>query len=83
MSPTGPRTSTASGGEWPASLGPCVGQAGPDGPHQLCGVSPPSLCSLRVGGDGGAFEQQVAGAVLDLMGDEAQNLNRGQQQLKW
>nr|XP_019589464.1 PREDICTED: ATP-dependent RNA helicase DDX54 [Rhinolophus sinicus] len=38
---------------------------------------------LRVGGDGGAFEQQVAGAVLDLMGDEAQNLNRGQQQLKW
>ncbi|XP_032953765.1 ATP-dependent RNA helicase DDX54 [Rhinolophus ferrumequinum] len=38
---------------------------------------------LRVGGDGGAFEQQVAGAVLDLMGDEAQNLNRGQQQFKW
>lgn len=32
---------------------------------------------------GGAFEQQVAGAVLDLMGDEAQNLTRGQQQLKW
>lgn len=38
---------------------------------------------LRVGGDGGAFEQQVAGAVLDLMGDETQNLNRGQQQFKW
>ncbi|XP_047416545.1 ATP-dependent RNA helicase DDX54 isoform X1 [Sciurus carolinensis] len=38
---------------------------------------------LSVGGVGGAFEQQVAGAVLDLMGDEAQNLTRGQQQLKW
>ncbi|XP_036908044.1 ATP-dependent RNA helicase DDX54 [Sturnira hondurensis] len=38
---------------------------------------------LSVGGDGGAFEQQVAGAVLDLMGDEAQNLTRAQQQLKW
>ncbi|XP_054449931.1 ATP-dependent RNA helicase DDX54 isoform X2 [Pteronotus mesoamericanus] len=38
---------------------------------------------LSVGGDGGTFEQQVAGAVLDLMGDEAQNLTRGQQQLKW
>lgn len=31
-------------------------------------------------GTRGAFEQQVAGAVLDhLMGDEAQNLNRGLQ----
>lgn len=38
---------------------------------------------LSVGGDGGAFEQQVAGAVLDLMGDEARNLMRGRQQLKW
>ncbi|XP_045698720.1 ATP-dependent RNA helicase DDX54 isoform X1 [Phyllostomus hastatus] len=38
---------------------------------------------LSVGGDGGAFEQQVAGAVLDLMGDEAQNLTKGRQQLKW
>ncbi|XP_043757640.1 ATP-dependent RNA helicase DDX54 isoform X3 [Cervus elaphus] len=38
---------------------------------------------LSVGGDGGAFEQQVAGAVLDLMGDEAQSLTRGRQQLKW
>jgi hypothetical protein len=46
-------------------------------------LSPPSLCSLSVGGAGGAFEQQVAGAVLDLMGDEAQNLTRGRQQLKW
>ncbi|OWK14928.1 hypothetical protein Celaphus_00000273 [Cervus elaphus hippelaphus] len=38
---------------------------------------------LSVGGDGGAFEQQVAGAVLDLMGEEAQSLTRGRQQLKW
>ncbi|XP_021573201.1 ATP-dependent RNA helicase DDX54 [Carlito syrichta] len=38
---------------------------------------------LSVSGDRGAFEQQVAGAVLDLMGDEAQNLTRGRQQLKW
>uniref|UniRef100_G1Q7S2 RNA helicase n=1 Tax=Myotis lucifugus TaxID=59463 RepID=G1Q7S2_MYOLU len=30
----------------------------------------------------GAFEQQVAGAV-DLMGEEAQSLTRGQQQPKW
>uniref|UniRef100_A0A8C8YGB4 ATP-dependent RNA helicase DDX54 n=1 Tax=Prolemur simus TaxID=1328070 RepID=A0A8C8YGB4_PROSS len=37
---------------------------------------------LSVGGDGGTFEQQVTGAVLDLMGDEAQNLTRGRQQLK-
>nr|XP_021531133.1 ATP-dependent RNA helicase DDX54 [Aotus nancymaae] len=38
---------------------------------------------LSVSGEGGAFEQQAAGAVLDLMGDEAQNLTRGRQQLKW
>nr|XP_044988398.1 ATP-dependent RNA helicase DDX54 [Jaculus jaculus] len=38
---------------------------------------------LSVSGAGGAFEQQVAGAVLDLMGDEAQKLTRGRQQLKW
>lgn len=38
---------------------------------------------LRVGGDAGAFEQQVAGAMLDLMGDEAQSLTRNQRQLKW
>ncbi|XP_031193537.1 ATP-dependent RNA helicase DDX54 isoform X2 [Mastomys coucha] len=38
---------------------------------------------LSVSGTGGAFEQQVAGAVLDLMGDEAQNMSRGRQQLKW
>lgn len=52
-------------------------------PSQPQGVSPPSLCSLSISGDGGAFEQQVAGAVLDLMGDEAQSLTRGRQQLKW
>ncbi|NIG59283.1 ATP-dependent RNA helicase DDX54 [Pontoporia blainvillei] len=38
---------------------------------------------LSIGGDGGVFEQQVAGAVLDLMGDEGQSLTKGQQQLKW
>uniref|UniRef100_A0A7N9CKI5 ATP-dependent RNA helicase DDX54 n=1 Tax=Macaca fascicularis TaxID=9541 RepID=A0A7N9CKI5_MACFA len=38
---------------------------------------------LSISGEGGAFEQQVSGAVLDLMGDEAQNLTRGRQQLKW
>ncbi|KAL0610723.1 ATP-dependent RNA helicase DDX54 [Plecturocebus cupreus] len=38
---------------------------------------------LSIGGEEGAFEQQMAGAVLDLMGDEAQNLTRGRQQLKW
>ncbi|XP_013359039.1 PREDICTED: ATP-dependent RNA helicase DDX54 isoform X2 [Chinchilla lanigera] len=38
---------------------------------------------LSVEGATGAFEQQVAGAVLDLLGDEAQNLTRSRQQLKW
>ena len=52
-------------------------------PSQPQGVSPPPLCSLSIGGDGGAFEQQVAGAALDLMGDEAQSLTRGRQQLRW
>lgn len=59
------------------------GQAVPDGPSSTRGISAPALCSLSIGGDGGAFEQQVAGAVLDLMGDETQNLTRGRQQLKW
>jgi len=36
-----------------------------------------------VGGEGSAFEQQAAGAVLDLMGDESHNLNRSKQLLKW
>ena len=81
--PTGPRTLTASGGEWLLVLAGVEwgGRLGP--PSQPQGVSPPSLCSLSIGGDGGAFEQQVAGAVLDLMGDEAQSLSRGRQQLKW
>lgn len=38
---------------------------------------------LSVGGAQGAFEQQVAGAVLDLMGDESQSMSRGRQQLRW
>ncbi len=38
---------------------------------------------LSVGGQGSAFEQQAAGAVLDLMGDETPTLARGRQQLKW
>lgn len=36
-----------------------------------------------MGGDGSAFEQQAAGAVLDLMGDENHNLNKSKQLLKW
>ncbi|NWT10921.1 DDX54 helicase, partial [Vireo altiloquus] len=38
---------------------------------------------LSVGGEGSAFEQQAAGAVLDLMGDENHNLNKSKQLLKW
>ncbi|NXC45882.1 DDX54 helicase, partial [Penelope pileata] len=38
---------------------------------------------LSVGGEGSAFEQQAAGAVLDLMGDENHNMNRSKQLLKW
>lgn len=38
---------------------------------------------LSVGGEGSPFEQQAAGAVLDLMGDENHNLNRSKQLLKW
>ncbi|NXY25852.1 DDX54 helicase, partial [Atrichornis clamosus] len=38
---------------------------------------------LSVSGDGSAFEQQAAGAVLDLMGDENHNLNKSKQLLKW
>ncbi|NWW89669.1 DDX54 helicase, partial [Rhynochetos jubatus] len=38
---------------------------------------------LSVGGEGSPFEQQVAGAVLDLMGDENHNLNKSKQLLKW
>lgn len=45
--------------------------------------SPPTLRRLSVGGEGSAFEQQAAGAVLDLMGDENHNLNKSKQLLKW
>ncbi|XP_061865939.1 ATP-dependent RNA helicase DDX54 [Colius striatus] len=38
---------------------------------------------LSVGGEGSPFEQQAAGAVLDLMGDENHNLNKSKQLLKW
>ncbi|NWX34796.1 DDX54 helicase, partial [Notiomystis cincta] len=38
---------------------------------------------LSVSGEGSAFEQQAAGAVLDLMGDENHNLNKNKQLLKW
>uniref|UniRef100_A0A4X2K1T3 ATP-dependent RNA helicase DDX54 n=1 Tax=Vombatus ursinus TaxID=29139 RepID=A0A4X2K1T3_VOMUR len=38
---------------------------------------------LSIGGEGSAFEQQASNAVLDLMGDEAHNLTKGRQLLKW
>ncbi|XP_020833758.1 ATP-dependent RNA helicase DDX54 [Phascolarctos cinereus] len=38
---------------------------------------------LSISGEGSAFEQQASGAVLDLMGDEAHNLTKGRQLLKW
>ncbi|NXO00830.1 DDX54 helicase, partial [Rhinopomastus cyanomelas] len=38
---------------------------------------------LSVGGEGSPFEQQAAGAILDLMGDENHNLNKNKQLLKW
>ncbi|XP_055461862.1 ATP-dependent RNA helicase DDX54 isoform X1 [Psammomys obesus] len=38
---------------------------------------------LSVSGTGGAFEQQVTGAVLDLMGDEAQSMSQSRKQLRW
>nr|XP_021140160.1 ATP-dependent RNA helicase DDX54 [Columba livia] len=38
---------------------------------------------LSVGGEGSPFEQQAAGAILDLMGDENHNLNKSKQLLKW
>ncbi|NWW48500.1 DDX54 helicase, partial [Pedionomus torquatus] len=46
-------------------------------------LSWPALCRLSVGGEGSPFEQQAAGAVLDLMGDENHNLNKNKQLLKW
>lgn len=56
----------------PAHPGPCQGV-----------LSSPALCRLSVGGEGSPFEQQAAGAVLDLMGDENHNLNKSKQLLKW
>lgn len=53
---------------------------------QLGGCSQCFFCPprrLSVGGEGSPFEQQAAGAVLDLMGDENHNLNRSKQLLKW
>lgn len=79
MSPTGPRISTVSRGECELRAQSWVDREG----LGLLIKSPTGICRLRVGGTGGAFEQQVAGAVLDLMGDEAQNLSRGRQQLRW
>ncbi|XP_007442076.1 ATP-dependent RNA helicase DDX54 [Python bivittatus] len=38
---------------------------------------------LCVGGEGTAFEQQASAAVLDLMGDENQNLNKSKKLMKW
>lgn len=73
---TGPRTLRVSGGK--------SGGAPAAVPSQLCGgCSHPHLCRLSVGGEGSAFEQQAAGAVLDLMGDENHNLNKSKQMLKW
>lgn len=46
-------------------------------------LSPPTLRRLSIGGEGSPFEQQAAGAVLDLMGDENHNLNKSKQLLKW
>lgn len=55
--------------------------------HGLLGggttFSSPTLCRLSVGGEGSPFEQQAAGAILDLMGDENHNLNKSKQLLKW
>ncbi|XP_062999970.1 ATP-dependent RNA helicase DDX54 [Elgaria multicarinata webbii] len=38
---------------------------------------------LCISGEGSAFEQQASGAILDLMGDENQNMNKNKQLLKW
>jgi len=72
---TGPRTSRASGGE--RGEAPAAARAGG------APLSSPTLGRLSVGGEGSAFEQQAAGAVLDLMGDENHNLNKSKQLLKW
>ncbi|XP_060105024.1 ATP-dependent RNA helicase DDX54 isoform X2 [Heteronotia binoei] len=38
---------------------------------------------LSISGEGSAFDQQASGAVLDLMGDENQNMNTNKQLLRW
>ncbi|KAJ7309611.1 hypothetical protein JRQ81_007665 [Phrynocephalus forsythii] len=38
---------------------------------------------LCISGEGSAFEQQASGAVLDLMGDENQSMNKNKHLLKW
>ncbi|XP_069789283.1 ATP-dependent RNA helicase DDX54 [Narcine bancroftii] len=38
---------------------------------------------LSLSGEGTTFEQQVSGAVLDLMGDEAEDMQKQKQLLKW
>nr|XP_060641416.1 ATP-dependent RNA helicase DDX54 [Anolis sagrei ordinatus] len=38
---------------------------------------------LCVGRESSAFEQQASGAVLDLMGDENENMNKNKKLLKW
>uniref|UniRef100_UPI00398ED3FE ATP-dependent RNA helicase DDX54 n=1 Tax=Pristiophorus japonicus TaxID=55135 RepID=UPI00398ED3FE len=38
---------------------------------------------LSLSGEGTTFEQQVSGAVLDLMGDEAEDMQKKKQMLKW
>uniref|UniRef100_A0A8D2ZP48 RNA helicase n=1 Tax=Scophthalmus maximus TaxID=52904 RepID=A0A8D2ZP48_SCOMX len=38
---------------------------------------------LSLGGEGSAFDQQASSAVLDLMGDEGNNLNKNNKIMKW
>ncbi|XP_067861828.1 ATP-dependent RNA helicase DDX54 [Heptranchias perlo] len=38
---------------------------------------------LSLSGEGTTFEQQASGAVLDLMGDEAEDMQKRKQMLKW
>lgn len=74
---TGPRTLRARGGEFGGVLLPSCSAL-----HVGAALITP-LCRLSVGGEGSPFEQQAAGAVLDLMGDENHNLNKSKQLLKW
>lgn len=79
-SPTDPRTSRARGGESGSNPAALLCHPAAEGcSHRF--FCPPHR--LSVGGEGSPFEQQAAGAVLDLMGDENHNLNRSKQLLKW